>query len=105
MVYSILTMNIGQILKQIREEQGLTQIELEKRSGVPQAVISRIEKSNGIPRFDTVCLISDGLGISPKEIWERIKVDRVSNPSTDKSEDEIRNKFKEKERRIQRGDG
>jgi len=93
MVYSILNMNIGQLLKQIREERGLTQIELEKRSGVSQAVISRIEKSNGIPRFNTVCMISDGLGISPVEIWDRIKKDIRNTPSSSKGEKIIRNKF------------
>jgi transcriptional regulator with XRE-family HTH domain len=105
MVYSILDMNIGQLLKQLREEKGLTQIELEKQSGVSQPVISRIEKSNGIPRFDTVCMISDGLGISPKEIWDRIKNDILKIPSSDTGEELTRNKFNEQERHIQRGDG
>jgi transcriptional regulator with XRE-family HTH domain len=98
-------MAIGQLLKKLREDKGLTQQELERLSSVSQAVISRIEKSNGIPRFDTVCMISDGLGISPKEIWDRIKNELIKDTTTDRVDKIVDNQFDQKKRRIQRGDG
>lgn len=42
----------------------LTQTELAKKAGVPQSAISEIEAGKRYPRIDTLCKISDALGVS-----------------------------------------
>ena len=45
-----------------RKEQGITQRELEKMSGVKQPVIARIEKGDSAPRVDTLIKLLAPLG-------------------------------------------
>jgi len=55
---------IGQALKKIRSEKGITQIELSLKTGIPQSHISNIEK--GIePELPTLRKICDALDINP----------------------------------------
>ena len=52
-------------LKEIRESQGLTQVELAARSGVARPTISNIEhgKTSGID-FDVLEKLADALGVN-----------------------------------------
>ena len=45
-----------------REENGITQKELEAMSGIKQPVISRIEKGTNDPQFSTVVKLLNSLG-------------------------------------------
>ncbi len=56
---------INELIK-AREEQGLTQRELEKLSGVAQPVISRMEKGTTSPSIDTVLKFLVPLGMTLK---------------------------------------
>jgi len=47
---------------QIRQSTGISQQELEKRTGIKQPVIARMEKGTTTPRLDTVIKIADALG-------------------------------------------
>lgn len=47
---------------QARNEQGLSQRELEKLSGVSQPVIARIEKGNTNPQVDTLIKVLAAMG-------------------------------------------
>ena len=59
-------MTVGDRLKKIRKEQGLTQLELQKLSGVKQGTIGAIER--GFLKKSTFLLpLADALGIDP--IW------------------------------------
>lgn len=46
----------------IRQSKGISQQELEKRTGIKQPVIARMEKGTTTPRLDTVIKIVDALG-------------------------------------------
>jgi len=96
-------MRIGEIIKYLREEKGWTQTEFSSRSGVPQNTISRIEKYM-MPFYDTACKLFDALGVSSQDVWELMQAHAEASLNK-KGEDMLRNKFKEKEKRIQRGDG
>lgn len=52
---------IGEIIK-ARKEDGITQQELEKRTGLTQAVISRMEKGNTRTQLDTVLKVLAAMG-------------------------------------------
>lgn len=51
-------------MKRRRESLGLSQVELSKRSGVPQSTISAVESGARIPKEDTMVMIANGLNCS-----------------------------------------
>lgn len=56
-------------LKTARDKAGLTQQELQAKSGVPQAVISKLERvSTARPAFDTVMNLADALNVDPRRL-------------------------------------
>ena len=69
MIY-IIIMDIGEIIRRLRENKKLSQIKLAEMSGIEQSKISRIESSKTTPKFDIVCMLSDALGLSPKDLWK-----------------------------------
>lgn len=52
----------GQAVSQAREEKGVSQRELSKRSGVMQAEISKIEQGKGNPTLSTIHKLAKSLG-------------------------------------------
>jgi len=58
-------MNIGKMIKDARERQGLSMNSLARLSGVPQSSISEIEAGKRQPSFDSVERIVSALGFSP----------------------------------------
>lgn len=56
-------------LKTAREKAGLTQEALEAISGVPQGVISKLERNADVrPAFDTVMNLADALKVDPRQL-------------------------------------
>nr|WP_304220277.1 helix-turn-helix transcriptional regulator [Fredinandcohnia onubensis] len=60
----IVDKNIGDRLKQIREEKGISANALEKLSGVNRATINRIEANKHSPSIGTLLKICDALDIT-----------------------------------------
>lgn len=56
-------MNIGNAIKQIRKEKGLTQKQLSSKSGVSQTSLSLIEKGQTQAGKETLEKIAIGLGV------------------------------------------
>lgn len=57
-------MNIGERIKQIREEKGLTQEEVAQRAGVTAASLSRWENNEREPTFQNVEKVAQALGVT-----------------------------------------
>lgn len=56
-------------LKAARDRAGLTQQELEAKAGVPQAVISKLERTADVrPSFETVTKLADALHVNPRAL-------------------------------------
>lgn len=51
-------------LKALRVQQGLTQQQLAERAGILQPALARIEGGRFDPKWSTVCLLADVLGVS-----------------------------------------
>ena len=70
MEYSVNGMNVdanrtcGKCLSQIRREQGITQVELAKKLGVPQSFISKVETGERSLRVYEQFVYADALGIT-----------------------------------------
>src|SRR2546425_11504569 len=54
----------GQRLRQARREAGLSQSELEVRSGIPKARLSRYENGHVLPSIGTLGRLAKALGVS-----------------------------------------
>jgi transcriptional regulator with XRE-family HTH domain len=55
---------LGQKIKQLRDEKGLSQSELERKSGVSSKLLSKYENGRIMPTADTLKKIAEGLDIS-----------------------------------------
>ena len=56
-------------IRELRREQGLTQVQLAERCGMPQSTISRIESgtTSGVD-FETLDRVANALGVHPSEL-------------------------------------
>jgi transcriptional regulator with XRE-family HTH domain len=56
-------------IRDLRTEQGLTQVQLAERCGMPQSTISRIESgtTSGVD-FNTLDRVAEALGVHPSEL-------------------------------------
>jgi len=55
-------------LKQLREAEYLTQIELAKKAGISRDTLAKIEKGKRKPSFRTIRKLAKALGVKPGEI-------------------------------------
>jgi transcriptional regulator with XRE-family HTH domain len=55
---------LGQKIRQLRDEKGFSQSELERRSGVSSKLLSKYENGRIMPTADTLKKIAEGLDIS-----------------------------------------
>jgi transcriptional regulator with XRE-family HTH domain len=62
-------MVIGERLKQIREHKDWSQGEIEKRTGLLRAYVSRVENGHTVPTLDTLGKWSQALGVSMAELF------------------------------------
>ncbi len=74
---------LGDRLRQIREERGLTQLDVVMRSGVQPSVYSRVETGVGNPTLKTLSAICRGLGITLQELFAPVKQD-ANKPDNEK---------------------
>ena len=62
-------MTIGNNIRQMREQTGLTQVELGKCIGVTGVTIMRYETGQREPRFDQVLKIAAALDVPPAQLF------------------------------------
>jgi transcriptional regulator with XRE-family HTH domain len=62
-------MQIGDTLKLLRLQRGLTQEKLAKMADMKQSAISRIEKNKGLPNADRFEPLAKALGVSPADFF------------------------------------
>ena len=65
-------MTRGETFKNLREERGMTQMQLADKSGIPQPTISIMENDKHQLMFDTVIKMAEGLGIKPVELMSML---------------------------------
>ncbi len=69
---------LGEALRRLRTEAGVTQEQLEQRTGIHRTWISKTEQGHNNPAWGTVLKTIDGLGVSLGELAaliERIKLE------------------------------
>ena len=61
---------LGKLLREKRKRRALTQVEVAKRSGLEQSLISKLENGRHRPRFDTLRRYTRALGMTVAEALE-----------------------------------
>jgi len=62
----------GKVLRQIREEKGITQEKLAELAEVDRTYIYRLESGKRSPSIDVVFRLADALKISPGNFLDRV---------------------------------
>jgi transcriptional regulator with XRE-family HTH domain len=70
-------LKIGTKLGEARINKGMNQKELAERVGLTASFISQLERNQISPSLNSFVLICNAIGISPKEIWERMSPKKV----------------------------
>jgi len=65
--------SFGQVLRQLREEHGLSQEELGLESGYHRTYISLLERGQKNPSLQTIFQLAKALNVEPSEIVERVQ--------------------------------
>lgn len=66
---------VGNNLKKLRKEKGLTQIAMQMQTGIEQALISKYENGERIPPTETLILLADFFDTNIDYL-----LDRTDNP-------------------------
>lgn len=66
-------------LKVLRKQKGLTQIALQMKTGIDQALLSKFESGERVPPTDTLMILADFYGVSIDYI-----LCRTDNPKVNK---------------------
>ena len=65
-----ISQQIGQVIRDLRLEAGLSQVEFSDKCGFYQTYLSRIENGKANPTVNALEVIASGLGINIFKLWE-----------------------------------
>ena len=63
-------MNVGEVIRNVRHQRGLSQGDLEKRSGLMRCYISRVENGHTVPSLETLMRIARALDTDLAELFQ-----------------------------------
>lgn len=62
---------LGRAVRLIRDEQGISQVQLSEKTGLMQSWISHIEHGRRNPTWSNIVRLAEGLGVSVAELAAR----------------------------------
>jgi transcriptional regulator with XRE-family HTH domain len=62
---------LGRAVRLIRDEHGISQVQLAADTGFMQSWISHVERGARNPSWNNVVRLAEGLGVSPAELVQR----------------------------------
>jgi transcriptional regulator with XRE-family HTH domain len=81
-------MNIGETIRNFRLQKGMSQGDIEKRTGLLRCYLSRVENGHTVPSIETLQKIASALELPLSQMFDEQPVREMSGLSLD--EDEIR---------------
>ena len=63
-------MNVGEVIRNVRHRRGLSQGDLEKRSGLMRCYISRVENGHTVPSLETLMRIARALETELSDLFQ-----------------------------------
>ncbi|PYU31338.1 MAG: transcriptional regulator [Acidobacteria bacterium] len=86
-------MNIGEVIRSYRSQRGLSQGDIERRTGLLRCYLSRVENGHTVPSLETLAKIAEAMDISLAEFFPGAETPRDRDTQKmlgELSEDEIR---------------
>lgn len=77
---SQLSKQLGECIREMRLQTGLSQVEFGERCGFYQTYLSRIENGRANPTLNAVEVIANTLGLTVFELFDRVKELAPSKP-------------------------
>ena len=87
------TMNIGETIRNFRLEKGMSQGDIEKRTGLLRCYLSRVENGHTVPSLETLAKIAEAMDISLADFFPGTETPRdreTQKALGELSQDEIR---------------
>jgi len=75
---SMLIQCLGEVIRDLRQEAGLSQVVFGEKCGFYQTYLSRIENGSANPTINAIEVIADALDVSIFELMDEVK-ERISN--------------------------
>lgn len=84
-------MNIGETIRNFRLQKGMSQGDIEKRTGLLRCYLSRVENGHTVPSLDTLAKISSALEVPLGQFFAESPVEGGNNKGLPPlSDDEVR---------------
>ena len=83
-------MNIGETIRNFRLQKGMSQGDIEKRTGLLRCYLSRVENGHTIPSLDTLAKIASAMDVALAQFFSDGQADAVAKSSPQVSDDVLR---------------
>jgi transcriptional regulator with XRE-family HTH domain len=83
-------MNIGETIRTFRLHKGMSQGDIEKRTGLLRCYLSRVENGHTIPSLDTLAKIANAMEVPLAQFFAHDPHDNGARNLPQLSEDEVR---------------
>ena len=84
-------MNIGETIRNFRLQKGMSQGDIEKRTGLLRCYLSRVENGHTIPSLDTLAKIAGAMELPLAQFFaDRVGENGGAKTAPQLSEDEVR---------------
>jgi transcriptional regulator with XRE-family HTH domain len=83
-------MNIGETIRNYRLQKGMSQGDIEKRTGLLRCYLSRVENGHTIPSLDTLAKIATAMDVPLAHFFSEHSGDNGGKASPQLAEEEVR---------------
>jgi len=83
-------MNIGETIRSFRLQKGMSQGDIEKRTGLLRCYLSRVENGHTVPSLDTLARIANAMDLPLARFFNETTGENGSKPVPQLPEDEVR---------------
>jgi len=83
-------MNIGQTIRDYRLQKGMSQGDIEKRTGLLRCYLSRVENGHTVPSLDTLSKIAGAMDLPLSQFFSESGHTNGAKSSPQLSDDEVR---------------
>jgi len=83
-------MNIGETIRNFRLQKGMSQSDIEKRTGLLRCYLSRVENGHTIPSLDTLAKIATAMEVPLAQFFNDSNGDNGNKNLPQLSEEEVR---------------
>lgn len=83
-------MNIGETIRTFRLQKGMSQGDIEKRTGLLRCYLSRVENGHTVPSLETLARIAQAMELPLARFFHDSPADNGGKPVPQLAEDEVR---------------